>query len=49
MDELTSHYGDIKKNTIFGPLINLWQKGSIKKHIQQFQKLNLRVKKIIED
>jgi hypothetical protein len=49
MDELISHYGDIKSNTFFSQLINLRQKGPITEHIQQFQKLSLRVKNIPED
>jgi hypothetical protein len=49
MDELISHYGDIKSNTFFSQLINLWQKGPITEHIQQFQNLSLRVKNILED
>jgi hypothetical protein len=48
-DELIAHYGDIKSNTFFSELINLRQKGPITKHIQQFQNLSLRVKKISED
>jgi len=49
MDELISHYGDFKINTIFSQLINIRKKNSITEHIQQFQNLNLRVKKIPED
>jgi hypothetical protein len=49
MDELISHYGDVKSNTFFSPLINLRQKGPITEYIQQFQKLSLRVKNIPED
>jgi hypothetical protein len=48
-DELISHYGDIKRNTLFNPLINLQQRGPIIEHIQQFQKLILGVKNILED
>jgi hypothetical protein len=49
MDELIAHYGDIKRNTFFSQLINLQQRGPITEHIQQFQKLSLRVKNILED
>jgi len=35
---------DIKRNTFFSQLINLWKKDPITKHIQQFQKFSLRVK-----
>jgi hypothetical protein len=38
-----------KRNTLFIQLINLQQEGQITKHIQQFQKLSLRVKNIPED
>jgi hypothetical protein len=48
-NELISHYGDIKRKTLFIQLINLLQKGPITEHIQQFQKLSLRVKNIPED
>jgi len=47
-DDLISHYGDIKKNTLFSQLINIRQKGPIIEHIQQFQKLGLKVKNIHE-
>jgi hypothetical protein len=46
---LRSHYGDIKSNTLFSQLINLRQKVPITKHIQQFQKLSLRVNNIPKD
>jgi hypothetical protein len=49
MDELISHYGDIKRNTFFIQLINIRKKGPIIEHIQQFQKISLRVKNIIQD
>jgi hypothetical protein len=48
-DELISHYGYIKSSTLFSQLINLWKKGPITEHIQQFQRLSLRIKKILED
>jgi hypothetical protein len=46
---LIARYGDIKSNTFFIQLINLQQRGPITKHIQKFQKLSLKVKKIPED
>jgi hypothetical protein len=49
MDELISHYGNIKSNTFFFQLINLQQKGPITKDIQKFQTLYLGVKNILED
>ena len=48
MEELIAHYEDTKSNTFFNQLI-LKQKGSIMKHIEEFQKLNIRVKDIPED
>eukprot|EP00253_Pinus_taeda_P035556 PITA_35556 len=47
-EELTAHYEDIKNNTFFSQLISLKQKGSIMEHIEEFQKLNIRVKDIRE-
>ena len=48
MEEMITHYKDTKSNTFFSPLINLKQKGSIMEHIEDFQKLNIRVKDIPE-
>jgi len=44
--ELIAHYEDTKSNTFFSQLISLKQKGSIREHIEEFQKLNIRVKNI---
>ena len=49
MDELIEYYGDIRRNTFFIQLINLKQRGLVTNHIKQFQKLSIRVKKILED
>ena len=40
------HYEDTKSNTFFSQLINLKQKGSIVEHIEDFQKLDIRVTNI---
>src|ERR1700730_12729771 len=48
-EELIAHYEDTKSNTFFSQLISLKQKGSIMKHIEEFQKLNIRVKDIVEE
>ena len=48
-EELTTHYEDTKSNTFFSQLISLKQKGSIMGHIEEFQKLNIRVKNIPEE
>ena len=48
-EELVAHYEDTKSNTFFSQLISLKQKGSIMEHIEEFQKLNIRVKDIPEE
>ena len=48
-EELIPHYEDTKSNTFFSQLISLKQKGSIMEHIEEFQKLNIRVKNIPEE
>ena len=45
-EEMIAHYEDTKSNTFFSQLINLQQKGSMMEHIEDFQKLNIRVKYI---
>jgi len=49
MEEMTTHYEDTKRNTFFSLLISLKQKGSMMHHIEDFQKLNIRVKDIPEE
>ena len=49
MEELIAHYEDTKNNIFFSQLISLKQKGSIMEHIEEFQKLNTRVKNIPEE
>ena len=34
MDELIEHYGDIKINTFFSQLINIWKKGPLTENIK---------------
>jgi len=41
-------YEDTKSNTFFSQMINLKQKGSMAKHIEDFHKLNIRVNDIPE-
>eukprot|EP00253_Pinus_taeda_P025928 PITA_25928 len=48
-EELTTHYEDTKSNPFFSQLISLKQKGSIMEHVEEFQKLNIRVKNIPEE
>eukprot|EP00253_Pinus_taeda_P015452 PITA_15452 len=49
MEELKAHYEDTKSNTFLSQLISLKQKGSIVEHIEEFKKLNIRVKNILEE
>ena len=37
MEEIISHYEDTRRNTFFSQLINLKKKGSMTKHIEDFQ------------
>ena len=46
---MITHYEDTKSNTFFSQLINLKQKGSVVEHIEDFQKLNIRVTNIPEE
>ena len=48
-EEMIAHYEDIKRNTFFSRLINLKQKGLMEEHIEDFQKLNIRVKYISKE
>ena len=43
MEEMIAHYEDTKRNTFFSQLINLKQKGSMTEHVEDFQKLNIRL------
>ena len=45
-EEMIAHYEDTKSNTFFSQLINLKQKSSMMEHIEEFQKLNIRVNNI---
>ena len=46
---MIAHYEDTKRNTFFSQLINLKQKGLVMDHIENFQKLNIRVTDIPEE
>jgi len=48
-EELIANYEDTKRNTFFSQWMSLKQKGSILEHIEEFQKLNIRVKYIPEE
>ena len=43
---MIAYYEDTKRNIFFSQLINLKQKGSMLEYIEDFQKLNIRVKDI---
>jgi hypothetical protein len=43
MEEMIAHYEDTRSNTFFIQLINLKQKGSVTEHIENFQRLNIKV------
>jgi hypothetical protein len=43
MEEMIAHYEDTRSNTFFSQLINLKQKGSVVEHIENFQRLNIKV------
>jgi len=49
IEEMIAHYEDTKSNILFSQLINLKQKGSMEEHIEDFQKLNIRVNDILEE
>ena len=46
---MIAYYEDTKRKTFFIQLINLKQKGSMVEHIEDFQKLNIRVKYVPEE
>ena len=46
---MIAYYEDTKRNTFFSQLINLKQKGLVGEHIEDFQKLNIRVADIAEE
>jgi hypothetical protein len=43
MEEMIAHYENTRSNTFFSQLINLKQKGSVTEHIENFQRLNIKV------
>jgi hypothetical protein len=46
---LIAYHDNVKSNSFFTQLINIRQKGPVIEHIQQFQKLRLRVEGIVDD
>jgi hypothetical protein len=49
MEEIITHYEDTRSNTFFSKLINLKQKGSVIEHIENFQRLNIKVTYILDE
>jgi hypothetical protein len=49
MEEMIAHYEDTRRNTLFSQLINLKQKGSVTEHIENFQRLNIKVTDIADE
>jgi hypothetical protein len=49
MEEMIEHYEDTRSNNFFIQLINLKQKGSVTEHIENFQRLNIKVTDISYD
>jgi hypothetical protein len=43
IEEMIAHYEDTRSNTFFSQLINLKQKGAVTEHIENFQRLNIKV------
>jgi hypothetical protein len=48
-EEMIAHYEDTRTNTFFIQLINLKQKGSVTEHIENFQRLNIKVTNIPDE
>jgi hypothetical protein len=48
-EEIIAHYEDTRSNTLFSQLINLKQKGSVTEHIENFQRLNIKVIDILDE
>ena len=46
---MITHYEDTQSNTFFNQLINLKKKGSVVEHIENFQRLNIKVVDILDD
>jgi hypothetical protein len=48
-EEMIAHYEDTRSNTFFNELINLKKKGSVVEHIENFQRLNIKVMDIPDE
>jgi hypothetical protein len=49
MEEIIAHYEDTRSNTFFSQLINIKQKGLVTDHIENFQRLNIKVTNIPDE
>jgi hypothetical protein len=49
MEEMIAHYEDTRRNIFFSQLINLKQKGLVTEHIENFQRLNIKVTDISDE
>jgi hypothetical protein len=49
MKEMITHYEDTRSNTFFIQFINIKQKGSVTKNIENFQILNIKVTDILDE
>jgi hypothetical protein len=49
IEEIIAHYEDTRSNTFFSQLINLKKKCSVTKHIENFQRLNIKVTDIPDE
>jgi hypothetical protein len=48
-EEMIAHYEDTRRNTFFIQLINIKKKGSVVEHIENFQRLNIKVTNILDE
>ena len=48
-EKMIAHYEDTRSNTFFIQLINIKQNGSIIEHIENFQRLNIKVTYILDE
>jgi hypothetical protein len=48
-EEMITHYEDTRSNTFFSQLINLKKNGLVTEHIENFQRLNIKVTDIVDE
>jgi hypothetical protein len=49
MEEIIEHYEDTRSNTFFSQLINIKKKGSVIEHIENLQRLNIKITNIPDE